>query len=33
MKTELKAYLRNDEIEAMRDLLRIHRKVNENWGL
>ncbi len=33
MKTELKGYLRNDEITAMREILKLHRKVDENWGL
>ncbi len=33
MKTDYKKYLRSDEITAMREILKIHRKKNEDWGL
>ncbi len=32
MKTELKKYLRDDEIEAMREILKLHRQENPMWG-
>jgi len=32
MKNELKKYLRPDEVEAMREILKLHRDINPMWG-
>ncbi len=32
MKTGLKKYLKTDEVEAMREILKLHRELNPMWG-
>jgi hypothetical protein len=32
MKTTLKKYLKSDELEAMREILRLQRENNPLWG-